>query len=119
MAHRPTVIIRDCPRYDTAHIHQLVREGLETLDLRPRGRTLVKPNVVAAGDRFPHAFTRPEFMEGVLRALRDRAADDLEELAVGERCGITMPTRYAFGEAGYYPMMKRVGDIKAYHFDET
>jgi hypothetical protein len=40
--------------------------------VRPHGRTLVKPNLVAAGELFKHAFTRPEFVEGVLLALRDR-----------------------------------------------
>lgn len=116
---KPTVILRSCPEYDSARIEQLVTEGLEHLDLRPHGRTLVKPNVVASGDHFPHAYTRPEFMEGVLRALKKRAhPEELKELAVGERCGITMPTRYAFEGAGYYPMFERVGGVKHYHFDE-
>jgi uncharacterized protein (DUF362 family) len=115
---RPTVIIRGCPNYDADRIHSIVREGLEALDLRPRGRTLVKPNCVASGPHFPHAYTRPEFLEGVLRALRDRAADDLEEIALGERCGITVPTRHAFRYARYYPMLRRLG-VKAYHFEET
>ena len=70
---RPTVIIRSCPSYDAQHIRTLAREALETLDLRPHGRTLVKPNVVASGPHFPHAFTRPEFTEGILLALKDRA----------------------------------------------
>jgi uncharacterized protein (DUF362 family) len=39
------------------------------------------------------------------------------ELAVGERCGITMPTRFAFEGAGYYPMLERTG-VKHYHFEE-
>jgi uncharacterized protein (DUF362 family) len=115
---RPTVIIRACPNYDVDRIQTVVREGLEALDLRPRGRTLVKPNCVASGRHFPHAYTRPEFLEGVLRALRDRAGSDLEELALGERCGITVPTRHAFKYAGYYPMLRRLG-LKAYHFEET
>lgn len=116
---RPTVIIRSCRDYDTDRIRTIVREGLEHLDLRPHGKALVKPNVVAAGERFPHAYTRPEFTEGVLRALRDRSDSTLDELAVGERCGITMPTRYAFREADYYKMVRRVGNVKLYHFDET
>lgn len=115
---RPTVIIRHCPDYDVARIHTLVREGLERLDLRPHGRTLVKPNCVTSGPQFPHAFTRPEFMEGVLRALKERARPDIQEIAIGERCGITVPTRFAFKGAGYYEMLDRVGDIKAYHFEE-
>lgn len=114
---RPTVIIRHCPEYDTPFIRGLIREGLEHLDLRPRGRTLIKPNVVASGEYFPHAYTRPEFTEGLVLALQDRIDQPLEELAVGERCGITMPTRFAFKGAGYYPMASRTG-ITLHHFDE-
>jgi len=90
---RPKVILRHCDIYDAEVIRRIVREGMEALDVRPRGRTLVKPNCVAAGDQFPHACTRPEFLEGVLRALQDRDIGTMTELAVGERCGITVPSR--------------------------
>jgi uncharacterized protein (DUF362 family) len=116
MVARPRVLIRRCERYDVERIRCIVREGLEALDLRPFGRTLVKPNVVASGPMFRHAYTRPEFIEGVLRALQDRA-EGLEELAVGERCGITIPTRTAFEGAGYYEVFARTG-VKHYHFEE-
>jgi uncharacterized protein (DUF362 family) len=114
---RPRVIIRRCPSYDVERIRTIVREGLEELDLRPHGRTLVKPNVVASGPTFKHAYTRPEFVEGVVRALQDRDDGRVKELAVGERCGITIPTRTAFDGADYYPMFKRTG-VKHYHFEE-
>ena len=114
----PTVILRACPDYDVDRIREIVGEGLQTLGLRPSGRVLLKPNVVAAGPHFPHAFTRPEFTEGVLRGLRDQA-EGMTELAVGERCGITVPTRFAFKEAKYPQMVKRVGGVKLYHFEEV
>lgn len=113
---KPKVIIRRCESYDVELIRRIIREGLEELDLRPSGRTLLKPNVVASGPLFPHAHTRPEFVEGVLRALRDRDGG-MQELAVGERCGITIPTRLAFEGANYYEMFERVG-VKHYHFEE-
>ena len=119
MASRPTVIIRHCPDYDVQRIETMVAEALDDMGLRPFGRTLVKPNVVASGPHFPHAFTRPEVVEGVLRALRSRARGDLQELAVGERCGITVPTRFTLSEAGYYPMIARVPGTKVYHFEEV
>lgn len=113
----PTVILRVCDSYDPQRIRQIVREGLETLGLRPRGRTLLKPNLVASGPLFENAYTRPEFTEGVLLALRDRQQEKLTELAVGERCGITVPTRMAYEGAGYDPMLKRLG-VKRYSFEE-
>jgi uncharacterized protein (DUF362 family) len=66
---------------------------------------------------FQHAYTRPEFIEGVIGGLRDRDDGKMHELAVGERCGITLPTRTAFAGAEYYPMFKRSG-VKHYHFEE-
>jgi len=115
---RPRVIIRSCPTYDVERIRTIIREGLEELDLRPQGRTLIKPNVVSSGPMFQNAYTRPEFVEGVIRALQDRNEGRMTELAVGERCGITLPTRIAFEGAGYYPMFRRTG-VTHYHFDEV
>jgi uncharacterized protein (DUF362 family) len=112
------VIIRHCESYDVETIRKIVREGMEELGLRPHGRTLLKPNVVAAGELFEHAHTRVEFTEGVLRALQDRNDGAMTELAVGERCAITIPTRFAFKEAKYDPMLERLG-VKRYCFDEV
>src|SRR5690348_3523887 len=97
-AAEPRVIIRHCAEYDPQKIRGIIREGLQELGLKPSGRTLMKPNLVAAGPLFPHAHTRPEFGEGVLRALQDVGGDAMTELAVGERCGITIPTRAAFAD---------------------
>ena len=115
---QPKVIIRSCRSYDPEQIRAILRDGLNELGLRPSGRTLVKPNLVAAGELFPHAHTRPEFGEGMLRALRDVAGPQLTELAVGERCGITIPSRVAFRDSGFDAMIKRVGGVKKYHFEE-
>lgn len=119
MQNKPTVILRDCPNYDSNRIYRIVKAGLEHLNLKPWGNCLVKPNCVSAGKHFPHAYTRPEFLEGVLRATREQASPQLKEIALGERCGITIPTRFAFKEAKYYEMLERVGGVKAYHFDEV
>ena len=111
------VILRRCEEYDVQAIRRIVREAMEELDLRPAGRTLLKPNLVASGPMFQYAFTRPEVTEGVLLALRDRDQGKMTELAVGERCGITVPTRMAMEGAGYDPMLKRLG-VKRYAFEE-
>lgn len=117
---RPTVILEACETYDTERIRALVRAGLERLELRPVGKTLVKPNCVASGKHFPHAHTRPEFLEGVLRALQDRAEEGaVESWALGERSGITVPTRFCYEGAGYPEMLARVGVPPCYFEDET
>jgi len=113
----PKVIIRACDDYDPQKIRRILREGLEELELQPFGRTLVKPNLVAAGELFPHAHTRPEFGEGMLLALRDVGSAKMTELAVGERCGITVPTRLAYRESGFEEMVERLG-ADHYFFEE-
>jgi len=117
-AKKPHVIIRHCDAYDPERIRVIVREAMEALDLRPRGRTLLKPNIVLAGENYENAHTRPELVEGVLKALQDRDTDkQMTELAVGERCGITVPTRHAFVQSGMEAMVKRLG-VKRYYFEE-
>ena len=118
----PKVILRSCADYDVEMIRRIVGDGLREFGLRPSGRTLVKPNLVTANPLFQHAYTRPEFTEGVLLALRDRDAEvpggpKMTELALGERSGLMTPTRYALDRAGYNPMLKRLG-VKMYCFEE-
>lgn len=117
------VFLFHCSEYDPAKIRAIVRGAMEELNLRPRGRTLVKPNLVCAGEPFAHAYTRPEIVEGVLGALRDRedSATPMSELAVGERCAITIPTRFVYKESGYDAMLERRTDLaaKKYCFEET
>lgn len=115
----PRVILRDCDRYDAERIRIIVRDGLEALGLAPAGRTLVKPNLVLAGEMYPHAHTRPEVAEGVLHALRDVGGAAITELAVGERCGISVPTRSAFHNSGFDTMLARVGGVARYAFEEV
>ena len=114
----PHVILRHVDGYDVQAIRTVVREAMQELGLRPRGRTLVKPNLVAAGPLFQHAHTRAELMEGVLLALRDRDEGGMTELGVGERSGITIPSRYVFREAGIDPVLERTGAVR-HLFDET
>ncbi|HVV82790.1 MAG TPA: DUF362 domain-containing protein [Kofleriaceae bacterium] len=114
----PKVIIRACKEYDVAALRRIYREGLDELGLVPQGRTLVKPNLVAAGEMFPYAYTRPECGEAMLRALQDVGADRMTELAAGERCGITVPTRLAFKESGWEEMIARVPGARRYYFEE-
>ncbi len=116
---RPKVILRHCDTYDPERIRTLAREALEELDLRPHGRVLVKPNIVAALKGYwDLSYTRPEVTDGVLGALLDRADGPLTELAVGERGGITMPTRLMWSQAGYPAVVRKHG-AKHYFYDEV
>jgi uncharacterized protein (DUF362 family) len=112
------VLIMRCDTYDAARIARIVKEGMQELGVTPSKRILLKPNVVIAHPEvFPHAFTRSEFLDGVIAATKE-LAKDVEEIAVGERSGITIPTRYSFKNAGYPAVLKK-HKIKAHYFDEV
>ena len=107
-----------CMRYDSERIAGIVREGMEALNVTPAGRILLKPNVVLAHPQiFPNAYTRREFLDGVVSAVKSRA-EAVKEIAIGERSGITIPTRYNFKTAGYGEIIRK-HRIKAYYFDES
>ena len=114
---KPKVILKHCPAYDPQRIQAILLEGMDTLGVRPQGRTLIKPNLVLPHARyFKGCFTRPEFMDGLLGAIQERG-DKITRLAVGERSAITIPSRYAFSEAGY-PQVLRKHSVRAEYFDE-
>jgi uncharacterized protein (DUF362 family) len=111
------VIIMRCAEYDPVKIAGIVKEGMQELGAVPNGKTMLKPNVVIAHPEiFPHAFTRPEFLDGVLTATKE-AGKGITELSVGERSGITVATRYCFKNAGYPAVLKK-HKVKARYFDE-
>jgi uncharacterized protein (DUF362 family) len=111
------VLIFRCADYDPDRIAEVIGKGMDELGIVPTGRVMVKPNVVIAHKRYmPNAFTRPEFVDGILSAVKARGRD-VTELAVGEKCGITMPNRFCLSQAGYPKVIRKHG-VRCYHFDE-
>ncbi len=112
------ILIVRCDDYDPKRLAAIIKEGMEELGVNPAGKVMLKPNcVVAHPEVFPHAFTRKEFVEAAAVACRQKS-DQISELAIGERSGITIPTRFCFKKAGYNELIKKHA-IKAYYFDET
>lgn len=115
---KPKVLIMRCDGYDPDRIAGIIKAGMAELGVRPKGRILLKPNVVLAHPQFfPNAYTRGEFLDGVAAAVKARA-ESVEEIAVGERSGITVPTRYNFENAGYRGVIEKHG-LRTYFFDES
>ena len=111
------VIIRKCENYDPDKIAAIVSESITELDAVPYGKTLVKPNTVIAHEQYyPHAYTRPEVLDGIFTALKWHGTN-IKELTLGERCGITIPTRYVFAEAKYPAIIKK-HNLKTSYFEE-
>jgi len=108
MGGKKKVIIRKSPSYDPQAIEKIIREGLEEYGLGPKiqGQITIKPNVVMAHHKVgPSAFTRHEFLHGLLLALEKEKKDD-SKIVIAEKCGVGMPTSRIFRRAGYYKLKK-------------
>lgn len=114
---KPKVLIMKCDLYEPAFIAAIIKEGMQELGALPSGRTMIKPNAVFCHhELFRHAPTRWEFLEGLILAAKSNGRN-MTELSVGERSGITIPTRWVFGQAGFTKVLKRQ-KVKAKYFDE-
>ncbi len=117
MPKKHKVLLIRCASYDPGKISGIIKEGMQELGVKPYGRVMLKPNVVIAHkDYFPHAYTRSEFLEGTLDATKHQS-ENIKELSVGERSGITIPTRFSFKNARYPQVIKKY-KAKTYYFDE-
>jgi len=106
---REKVILRTVPDYDPSRIKQVIREGMEEFGLAgpDRSRITIKPNVVMAHHKTaPSAFTRPEFLDGLIAALLD-GKNPRPMITITEKCGAGIPTSRMFRRAGYYPLKKK------------
>ena len=111
------VILRKCEEYDMDRVSSIIRESMEQLGARPRGRILIKPNVVTANKEYVHhSYTEPRVIESMVRVLRESygAGDDI---TVGESGGIGLPTRMFFADSGIAKMAKRIG-VRLADFNE-
>lgn len=103
------VILRRAESYNPAVIAEIIRQGIDELGLAPRikGRVTIKPNVVMAHHIVtPSAYTRPEFLDGLLTALESTPAANARFI-VAEKCGAAIPTTRMFRRAGYYKLKKK------------
>ncbi len=109
MAAKPKVILRRVDRYDPAGIGTIIKEGLDEFGLAPRirGKVTIKPNVVMAHHKVtPSAYTRPEFLDGLLIALNEKSSGETT-MTVAEKCGAAIPTSRMFRRAGYYNLRRK------------
>jgi uncharacterized protein (DUF362 family) len=117
MSKEHKVLLMQCASYDPDKISGIIKEGMQELKVKPYGRVMLKPNaVIAHREYFPHAFTRSEFLDGALDATK-KQSENIEELSVGERSGITIATRFSFKNARY-PGVIQKHKAKTYYFDE-
>lgn len=101
---REKVYLRAVPDYNPSRIKQVIREGLAEFGLTggDHSRITIKPNVVMAHHKItPSAYTRPEFLDGLIQALNDDG-NSPSNITIAEKCGAGIPTSRMFRRAGYY-----------------
>ncbi|MCJ7680290.1 MAG: DUF362 domain-containing protein, partial [Candidatus Aminicenantes bacterium] len=111
MANGEKVLIQATDAYDTETIRSIIIRSLREFGLKDRlhGRLTIKPNVVMAHHRIaPSAFTRPEFLSGLIEALKTEAKNP-PAITIAEKCGSGLPTTRMFRRAGYYGLKKKYG----------
>ena len=113
------VLLRRVPEYNPEIIQRIITEGMEELgiDIKTRDNITIKPNVVLAHPKLaPSAFTRPEFMDGLLRALKTYQ-DPNKKITIAEKTGAGLPTSRMFRRAGY-THLKQTHKIKLQPLEE-
>jgi len=106
---REKVILRSIPDYDPSRIKQIIREGLAEFGLAGsnRSRITIKPNIVMAHHKItPSAYTRPEFLDGLIQALHE-GKNAPPKITIAEKCGAGIPTSRMFRRAGYYSLKNK------------
>lgn len=112
------VLIRRCEDYDPDRIAGIVKEGMQELGYEPRGRLLLKPNCVFAQPEFvPDAFTRAEFIDGVMGAMAAHG-QNVTKMVLGEKSGLVLPTRWCAANAGYPEVCRKHGAAISYFEEE-
>jgi len=110
------VILREVSGYNEQELREVIHQGIEELGEKPHGRVFVKPNVIFAHRRYgTTGYTNPTFLRALLEELSERS--EVEEIILGEHCAVTVPTRYAFQEAGYFEL-KKIPKVRFAYIEE-
>ncbi|MFC2161333.1 DUF362 domain-containing protein [Acidobacteriota bacterium] len=97
------VLLRKIPEYNPEIIRKIIDEGMDELgiDKKAKQNITIKPNVVMAHHKLaPSAFTRTEFLDGMIRALQAHQGAD-SKITIAEKTGAGIPTSRMFRRAGY------------------
>ncbi len=115
MNNKKKVILRKCATYDPARISAIVKESLADLGKKPKGKVLIKPNVVSANRKYIFdSYTQPAVIGAAIDAVRGYGVTDI---TVGESGGYGVPSRLFLWEAGYYDLAKEK-KVKVIDFNE-
>jgi uncharacterized protein (DUF362 family) len=102
------VILRRCADPNPDRVEGILRECFEDIGAHPRGRVLIKPNVVTANrDYIHHSYTHPGVTEALVREIGKH--EGVDRITIGESSGYGVPPGLFLREAGYDRLAKRLG----------
>lgn len=116
MNKKPKVILRRCETPEPGRVQSIISECFQDLGANPRGRVLIKPNVVTANKSYiHHSYTHPGVTEGLVGVLRQVPA--VTDITIGESSGFGIPPGLFAHEAGYDALARRLG-VRLVDFNE-
>ena len=111
------VILRRCDALEPDITRGILAESLQDLGLRPRGKVLIKPNVVSANRGYiHHSYTDPRL---VAEAVRFSLTGGATQVSVGESGGFGIPSRLFLREAGYLDLKKLGARVVDFNVEPT
>jgi uncharacterized protein (DUF362 family) len=112
----PRVILRRCETADPATIRAIIAECFSELKFQPRGRALIKPNIVTANRQYiHHSHTHPAVTEAIAHHLKTRP--EVTQITIGESSGFGIPPGLFAHEAGYDALARRL-KVRLVDFNE-
>lgn len=111
------VLLRRCTVPEPARIQAIIEECFQELGIRPRGRVLIKPNVVTANRRYiHHSYTEPALVEQAIRVVQQAGATGV---TIGESGGFGIPSRLFFSEAGFLDLRLTGARVMDFNVEPT
>jgi len=111
------VLLKEVIGYDYNKIREAIVQGMKELGSKPAGKVFIKPNVIFAHKRYgTGGFTNINVLRALMEELSERS--EVERITLGEHCAVTVPTRYAFSEAGY-TVLKKIPKVKFCYIEEA
>ncbi len=113
------VLLRRVPEYNPKIIQNIITEGMDELGTEKTARQniTIKPNVVLAHHKVaPSAYTRSEFLDGLIHSLRFFFGQN-SKITISEKTGAGLPTSRMFRRAGY-AHLKSLNRIKLVPLEE-
>lgn len=102
------VILRRCEAEDVGAARDIIAECFRELGAEPKGKILIKPNVVTANRRYiHHSYTSPAVMEALVEEVKGSVSP--QDITIGESSGYGVPPGLFLYEAGCFALGKRLG----------